>query len=436
MLKIISFIQSTRFGILLILSLFVLAACNTSGDEVASAPTATLAPIVSLTPRATSTPVPTRTPLPTFTPTPSDTPIPLTPTNTPLPTATPPIIGIINSLQTVNIRSGPGISFRAIEALPPGTGVEVLGQDPNGNWFNIRMEDGDEGWVAASLLRIQDTPTPEPTLTPTPNLTAILQGTPLPTALFGEGTVTPTPPSSIATPTVVDLTAAAADRTLEADDLLFIPIITPTDSSSNADDNSTDDVVIDLDSINQTATALATGINPQITSVPVDIAQLSTTAPTTIPTQPPPTPTPSTIGGPGSASLQQGSDVLAYCNDPSFGRLAPTFLRDGATIDVFWAWFAKTEEQLQDHIDNVNYEVRVNGVLLEDWRDFQQPIEVRQGNFWVFWFVPFGPLEAGDYEITYVVTWDRAISDGIDDFGPGTDNPFQTGNCTFTVAEG
>jgi hypothetical protein len=31
------------------------------------------------------------------------------------------------------------------------------------------------------------------------------------------------------------------------------------------------------------------------------------------------------------------------------------------------------------------------------------------------------------------VTWNEAISDGYESFGPGTSNPFQTGSCNFTV---
>src|SRR5262245_7068381 len=111
--------------------LLLLAAC-TSGQETqqsAGIPTDTLAPIVSMTPRFTATPVPSRTPLPTFTLTPSDTPITPTPSNTFTPSPTPGITGIVASLQSVNVREGPGVNFSAIQALIPGTGVEVLGQN-------------------------------------------------------------------------------------------------------------------------------------------------------------------------------------------------------------------------------------------------------------------------------------------------------------------
>jgi uncharacterized protein YgiM (DUF1202 family) len=133
----------------LIVTLFaaLLASCTTpeQPSAISGVPTNTLSPLVSATPRLTATPVPSRTPLPTFTFTPSATVPSPTPSNTPTMTPTPPITGIVASLQTVNVREGPEVTFRQIEALVPGTGVEVLGQNADGRWLNIRLEDGREG---------------------------------------------------------------------------------------------------------------------------------------------------------------------------------------------------------------------------------------------------------------------------------------------------
>ena len=188
---------------LFFVGLLFLAACTGGPDagQQAAVPTSTLAPIVSMTPRFTATPVPSRTPLPTFTLTPSDTPITPTPSDTPTPTATPPITGIVASLQTVNVREGPGVNYSAIQALVPGTGVEILGQNEDGRWLNIRLDDGKQGWISSSLVYRNPLPTLEPTATPSPNLTALALGTPLPTAVLGGFTITPTPPRSVVTPT-------------------------------------------------------------------------------------------------------------------------------------------------------------------------------------------------------------------------------------------
>ncbi len=419
-----------RLSILMMIALLGLAACDFgSQQQVAdesSIPTNTLAPIVSMTPRFTATPVPSRTPLPTFTFTPSETPISPTPSDTPTPTATPPITGIIASLDSVNIREGPGVTFGAIAALPPGTGVQILGQNADRRWYNIRMEDGQEGWVSSQLVRVNPTPTLVPTATPSPDLTALFLGTPLPTALIGGGTVTPTPPRSVVSPTPLSDTPEAETETTEVSDS-FIPII-------------------DEDFF-QTATALAGGVSTVAPSATLDINAINATVTavsigdvTVTPGAPVSGPTPNGsqqgIGAQGSAGAQQGVDVFAICNDRSLGPAAPTTLRAGATIDVFWAWFARTQEQIQQHIDNANYEVRVDGVLLDNWRNYRADFRPAAGNqYVVYWYVPYGPMTAGEHEITYQVTWTQAISDGFDDFGPGTDNPFEQGNCTFTVRE-
>ena len=404
-----------KISLLCVLAL-TLAACGPTAEVIDVTATATLAPIVSHTPRFTATPRATSTPLPTFTLTPSETPIPPTPSDTPTPTDVPPIIGIIASMATVNIREGPGTTFAAFVALAPGTRVEVLGQNPDGTWLNIQMEDGRQGWVAATLIRLQETPTPLPTATPSPDLTALALGTPLPTAVLGGGTVTPTPPPAAVTPTPITATSEAREVAAEASPSQPLP-------------------VINIDSINQTATALAGGIiapTPTPTNSP-----LNTPIPpgTTATLGPASTATlEGGLGQAGSASAQQGVDVLAYCNDLTFGVPAPTNLAAGSTIDIFWGWYARTEAQVRDHIDTAIYEVAINGVRLQNWAPYRTSIRLeRDNNYHVYWFVPAGPLAAGEYEITYRLSWTRAISDGYADFGPGTANPIQTGNCRFTV---
>lgn len=393
-----------------------LAACGGGGgDQAASLPTATLAPLVSMTPRFTATPVPSRTPLPTDTYTPSPTPITPTPSNTFTPSPTPPITGIVASLQTVNVRQGPDVNFSAIRALVPGTGVEILGQNEDGRWLNIKMEDGTEGWIATNLVRINPAPTPFPTSTPSPDLTALALGTPLPTAVLGGGTITPTPPRSVVSPTPVGSETAAPEAPETTATLLALP-------------------VIDLTAVRQTAVALSGGTLPPP-------PQPGATLPALTPVGGTPTFTPVAVGsgtpgvgGEGSSGSQQGVDVLAYCDNPVFGNPAPTTLRAGATIDIFWSWFASSREFIQQHVDNAIYDVRINGTPLQNWRQYAtRPRQQADGNTWIYWFVPYGPLPAGQYTITYNLTWRSQISDGYDVFGPGTNTPSESGTCTFTV---
>jgi hypothetical protein len=405
-----------KLGAILCTATLLLAACGTeSGQEVAAIPTNTLAPLISLTPRMTATPFITRTPLPTFTPIPSETPIPPTPSDTPTPTATPPIIGIIQSMQTVNVREGPATSYSAILALVPGTGVEVLGQNPEGSWLNIKTDDGDEGWISAALVFLEPTATPFPTMTPTPDETALALGTSLPTAVIGGGPVTATPP-----PAAVSATPVGS-----------APVDEATAPPQAAEPTSPFLPIIDVEGINQTATAMAGGA-AALASPTLPPTAVADRSPNNLPTPGTVTPAPTGSTG-GGTSVRHGVEVFAMCDDPSFGVSPPNNLAAGSTIVVFWGWFMSDPSYLAQHLDAVTYEVRVNNTLLSEWREHGAALRRSGNNHVQYWFVPFGPLESGDYQITYRATWSRVISDGYESFGPGTANPVETGSCTFHV---
>ena len=105
----------------------------------------------------------------------------------------------------------------------------------------------------------------------------------------------------------------------------------------------------------------------------------------------------------------------------------------GSTIDVFWNWFAATEQQVRDHLAAVTYDVRLDGVPLSNYRQYQGNIHAEGNQFVVYWFVRSEPLAAGAHDISYHVTWSSSISDGFQNFGPGTGIPEQSGACHFTV---
>ncbi len=393
-------------GLLLFVILFglVASACSTDTATEESIPTLTLAPNVSRTPRFTATPIPSRTPQPTLTLTPSESPIPPTPSNTFTPSATPPILGSVVSLQSINVREGPGVNFAAIEALKPASRVEILGRNNDGTWLNIRMEDGNEGWVSSELIRLQPTTTPFPTMTSTTDLTALAQGTTLPTALFGGGTITATPPRSISN------------------------AATPTPILENANPATVAGLQLpNLEAINQTATALAGGgLIPEVNTTRQN-------TPSGGPTGGPILAATATLAPiPGTVTTQRNVNVLAYCDDRTYGSPPPSSLAAGSTINIFWSWFAKTRQQAQDHVDAASYSVTLDGSPLS-YKQYQGSIHLENGQYIVYWYVPSQPLQAGAHKIQYQVTWSKSITDGFQNFGPGTGIPSQTGSCTFNV---
>lgn len=344
---------------------------------------------------------------------------------------TPTVSGIIQSLQRVNIRTGPSVDFSGLTSLEPGTGVQIIGVNEDGTWYNVRLDDGREGWVTTRLVFVPPTPTPFPSPTPAPDLTALFLGTPLPTQVRGGGTITPTPPDQVRTGTAPPpATATNTPGGVAAN----VPVIQ-----------------INTDAINATATALVSGAAtstprpPTTTRVPATEAdededddgrtvRLVTNTPGGNSVGQPDAP--AGVDGPSVQPGENGADVFAFCDDVNgngYGIPAPTTLRDGIIIDIWWQWFARTEEQVQDHIDAVNYELTINGTAIENINLYVSNVTQAGVFSTASWYIPYGPLPAGEYEIRYTATWDRSISDGDDLFGPGTDNPFDQESCTFTV---
>jgi hypothetical protein len=386
-------------AVLALATSLVLAAC---GPQAASEPlpaTATLAPIVSLTPRFTATPIPSRTPLPSPTLTPSQTYTTAPPTSTFTASPTPPVLGSVFSVNDVNLREGPGVTFPLITALRPGTGFTVLATDTAGAWYNIRMQDGGEGWISATLVRLQPSETPLPSTTPTPDLTQMALGTPLPTSVLGGLPVTPTPPRAIATQ------------------------ILPTQTGPRPPD---------MQSIDQTATALAQEAGSLLQITPIT-GSVTPSGPVGGPTGGPLPSGSATPQAPlGNAQQGEGVDIVAYCDDPTVGRPAPRDIAAGSTADVYWWWYADTQAHLADHVAAAVYDVRLDGVRLEVSL-MPVPRQEANGNWYQYYVARTRPLSAGEHRIDYSLTWRRAIFDGYANYGPGTSIVSNSGSCTFSV---
>jgi hypothetical protein len=293
------------------------------------------------------------------------------------------------------MREGPGVTFPAIQGVLNNIDLVVLASNEEQTWFNVRLEDGTEGWIAANLIYLLPTLTPEPTNTARGVIVEV-SGTPLATALIGGLPVTATPSSTFVT--------SGGTSTQQA-----IPVVrTPG-----------------------TVTAtVTTATQPPRASVPTVTPRLlvsETSTPVGLPTSnliP-------TLGG-TPLPVRLGYDVLAYCDQ--FNEVPPP-LSMGTTIDVFWGWVASTEAYLQQHINNVIYEVRLDGQLLDNWRLYAgEAGQQADGNWSQYWYVPIEEaLPSGMHTVTYRVTWRNAIFDGYEQFGPGTDTEFDSGSCTFEI---
>ncbi|PJF36492.1 MAG: hypothetical protein CUN49_05190 [Candidatus Thermofonsia Clade 1 bacterium] len=137
------------------------------------------------------------------------------------------------------------------------------------------------------------------------------------------------------------------------------------------------------------------------------------------------------------------TDILAYCDLSQFRSEANKVFRPNQNLSIYWTWFARTAEQIQDHLDAATYEVqleRKDGDLwqlvrkLDDYDNYRTALtRAPNGRPEVRWFVPIGTLEAGEYRVSYRLTWSRRIEDGDKSFGPGGDEEINTGTCVFRV---
>ena len=54
--------------------------------------------------------------------------------------------------DVLNVRSGPGVQYKIVSALPPGTGCVIRTGPRRGNWVKISYPDA-KGWVNKRFLK-------------------------------------------------------------------------------------------------------------------------------------------------------------------------------------------------------------------------------------------------------------------------------------------
>jgi uncharacterized protein YraI len=145
-----------------------------------------------------------------------------------------------------------------------------------------------------------------------------------------------------------------------------------------------------------------------------------------VPTAPPP----GTPAAPVPTQEPNSVRVLAYCRQKGVTPPSPT---TSDAVYVEWSWFVARPELMQDHLDSASYEVRLDGKLLDNWSQYATKMKLEAGVWIVYWYYPVGRLSAGEHTIDFRLTWSKEITDGYKNFGPGTTNEADTGDCTFTV---
>lgn len=117
-------------------------------------------------------------------------------------TATPVQQPMVKASSDINVRAGPGVEYALAGALRTGEAAQVLGKNPLGDWWEVALSSGSNGWVYSQLVESSgdlssvavalNIPTPPPT--PLPIATAVpVPTTALVEAPAAEATATPAP---------------------------------------------------------------------------------------------------------------------------------------------------------------------------------------------------------------------------------------------------
>lgn len=86
--------------------------------------------------------------------------------------------GFVSTDGPVNMRTAPGTDAPLIYQVPAGQTMTILGRNPGGEWYHIRLGNGQTGWMFAELLRRNHG-----------EITAIYDSTPVPPQRYGSAGV-------------------------------------------------------------------------------------------------------------------------------------------------------------------------------------------------------------------------------------------------------
>ena len=148
------------------------------------------------------------------------------------------------------------------------------------------------------------------------------------------------------------------------------------------------------------------------------------------------TPVPLVVIGarPLPANLQRSSTpgvIFAEC-DQYLPGADPGILYDNDNITIFWSWYARTPQQVEDYMAQAIHEVSLNNAPLEG---VQVSAITRPGNrsYYVFYMATLGNLSPGGYGVQFKLSFKQQISDGYSTYGPDGETETVSSTCTFRV---
>jgi hypothetical protein len=162
----------------------------------------------------------------------------------------------------------------------------------------------------------------------------------------------------------------------------------------------------------------------------------STTTATTAPPVPPTvTATPDAsriVETPGPTDLPiKPVDVYPFCT--SIGNDKTTHVKISSPVNIVWGWNAKTEEQVNDFLENSTTTITLDGKVIEGYQTGNIFKNETRNDYEVLWIAPIGIMEAGQHTITYDVKFTKQVEDGTSVYGPGTEHESGHDECFILV---
>ncbi len=85
-----------------------------------------------------------------------ETPTPEPPTPEPDPPTSTPVPKLIVEIDNANVRNGPGTNYGVAGAVSAGQAFDILGRNPVGDWLQFCCVNGQEGWIFAELVSMEN----------------------------------------------------------------------------------------------------------------------------------------------------------------------------------------------------------------------------------------------------------------------------------------
>jgi hypothetical protein len=134
------------------------------------------------------------------------------------------------------------------------------------------------------------------------------------------------------------------------------------------------------------------------------------------------------------ARLLSDVNVVAACDSVGAAPI-PGSIVGGQRLSLVWSWYAQTQDQVRAYLDAAIFQVELDGQSPRVWLFFTQTKvdAVNDDLPTVYVFAPVGVLPSGSHQAGVEVTWTRPISDGFDEYGPGTNFTSDGGSCRFAA---